>query len=297
MKKIVSALLVVLLSLTLNVSAIAYDRTPGKFWEFEQAVVTESGQVFVNLNDSIVEILCIGTAYGAIWEGDRYTAYQGVFVQNGTGFLIEHGGKIYIITAAHVVTPNQVRIQVDTITLDTKSAIKPINTYIFFGGSHGSSAEARVVAISNEYDWAILVPTAPIKFGKPLKYKIVDTWYEEAGDQIHKGDAVGMMVRQRNENGEKLEYYEMRYGKIVSTSPYHPRTEILPWLSMADVTLDIKVYAGDSGSPVFGFINGKPVIIGIARAVAKVKENTEAEYSYMVRIDFVLEYFVVQGLL
>ncbi len=83
----------------------------------------------------------------------------------------------------------------------------------------------------------------------------------------------------RNEEGDVTSWYEVRTGKVILSRPDVEERQ-LPWFSMADFTVDLKCYFGDSGSPVFTQVAGKLYFIGVIRAKHNWKNST-----YVVRLD------------
>jgi hypothetical protein len=77
------------------------------------------------------------------------------------------------------------------------------------------------------------------------------------------------MARTRDENNKMDSDVEIKHGVIVS-SGVSCETKSLPWFNMWDFTIKVEpnIHGGDSGSPVFAFYDGKPVIIGIIRATS-----------------------------
>ena len=108
---------------------------------------------------------------------------------------------------------------------------------------------------------------------------------------MHEGDSVAVLVAVRDEEGRKEWYFEVRYGTVVNPHPYLPGTipnYLLAWFQLGDVSSNLEIFPGDSGSPVFAFINGTPVIIGVARAALEYIDPWTGEFyymSYFTRID------------
>jgi S1-C subfamily serine protease len=118
------------------------------------------------------------------------------------------------------------------------------------------------------------------------------------GDELYPGMAIGTIVAIRDDSGDKTPWFEVRYGTIVSTGVKLPGTigsDALPWFSLNDVTTDLVIYPGDSGSPVFAWIDGQPVVIGVARAAAGYIDpwtGMTYYYSYFTRIDIVIPFVI-----
>jgi len=103
-----------------------------------------------------------------------------------------------------------------------------------------------------------------------------------------------MIVRCRGENGELEWGFEIKYGYVISNMVEGVPKEKLPWFNMNDFTMDLVLNGGDSGSAIFAFNKGTPVIIGIARATNEVdnpfdRSDIRDLRSYATRVDFVKE--------
>lgn len=192
------------------------------------------------------------------------------FLLRGVGFVIKEG---YIITAAHVVHPATVRTIGDHSSITTETPIKVLSKHISI--SPEPDLERMFPGIPVElYHLDITRDIAILKYDKdaydllkPIPFKMVYTKGMEAGikyDALTTGMAVATVVRERDED-EKWEYsLEVRNAKLISNKL--PRVALHHVMLPTDFLVDILVYHGDSGSPVFAFICGKPVIIGVIRA-------------------------------
>lgn len=297
MKSFLKAIVVGLLIVFIAFPALAFDKTPGKLFEWDNRATADDGKKYVDLTNTVVQIMVVGSAIGQVGVYNREIgefelhAALGSFVQTGEGFVVKGiDGKLYIITCSHIVTPNEIRIELTNFSGIIVKAIKLVNRMVFVGGNNGTSYECNVLINNEKDDWAILQPkgNAPAltPFSPPLSYTIFRS--ENAiGDMIHKGDAIGIVtnIRIQDESGTyKSTWYEIRYGKIISDGPHVPDIKMLPWFGLMDITIDAIIYPGDSGSPVIAWIDGNPVLIGIARAIYN---DGTYQYGYFVRIDHV----------
>ncbi len=275
-------------------SSIAFDKSPGQFKEFDG--LTRGEELYVNVEGNWIDITIIGHAEGLypdIDENQRlfYRRGTGLLAQNGSGY---HLGNGWIVTAAHVVIPRHVVIQEAQYFFWGVSIDKVIDIDYTIGNSLIGYAHGRLIWVDEEQDLALLwtdPKTTPIL--RDSNYSTEWTFSSEIGSLLLPGDAIATIVKVRHADGSKSWYYEVRYGKIVSQKVVLPKglpSDILPWFSMYDFTMELLIYPGDSGSPVFAFSDGKPVIIGIARAVAWSVDEVTGEvslYSYATRIDAV----------
>jgi hypothetical protein len=174
----------------------------------------------------------------------------------------------------------------------------------------GSATQALIVGgveiafIDIDKDLAILLLPASERYVRPLDYEYSWTYIglsfgmttEEVkyaiDHTIKVGDAVAVLVATRDEEQDRTWQYEVRTGVIESTRADGCDIEALPWFSVNDVTMSTMVYPGDSGSPVFAFIDGRPVLVGIARAT--YADGYGVYHSYFTRID-ILTRFLITG--
>lgn len=290
MKLFKTITLIVLTILLLVSPVISFDQNPGKFKEFE-GWVRGSDDFTPVLSDGWLEITVVGHAEGLYPDIlNRQVVFKravGMFAQGGTGF---HIGGGWIVTNAHVVRPEMVEI---TMTPGFSYAV-PVDRIIdvdyFIGTSELGAMHGQLVWINESCDLALL--WVDPKLNPLLKdYGYRPVWTREQWkDRIHEGDSVATIVRVRNNEGKKLWHYEVRYGRVTATKPILPpgiSNDFLPWFGLSDITIDLPLYPGDSGSPIFAFDNGKPVIIGLGRAGFGDLASDGKYYSYATRIDLI----------
>jgi hypothetical protein len=261
-------LAVSLILLPLSASAF-FDKEPGKFKEFV-------GKDYVDLCTSVVEITTIGAAEGVYWdvEEGRFVKRRGSFTLAGSGFIL---GK-YVITAAHVVEPKQVVIRLNRYSFYVTKVASILDRTITIGGPLGW-IRGWIYHLDPDADVAVLRADLTPAFHS-LNYR--PFWSK----RLRKGDCLATIVRKRNPDGSTQPWYEVRYGRVISPNPIVSDKSLalwLPWFNMNDFTMSIKAYGGDSGSPVFAFYKGEPVLVGILRA----KANLAPFWSYAARTDFV----------
>lgn len=254
---------------------------------------------WVDLEGMICRITVYGTAEGLYADIDSPSkglhSHRGVGVygQSGSAFHIGNG---YFVTNAHVVNPARVEIQLTKNFSVIVPVDKIISREIVIGqGTILGSAPTELVWIDEEHDIALVKVMGNWPAMKDPGYRPGWTWVGGEGDLIFIGMPIAVVVAIREDpakgNIEKTPWFEVRYGHIVACKPIIPEgitPDLLPWFQILDVTMDIPIYPGDSGSPVFGFVDGQPVIIGIARAVAGGCDDWTGEchfYSYFTRID------------
>ena len=286
---------IVLIMLFVVPSVWSFDTLPGKFdREFPPTIE------YVDLSTSIMDVYTIGTGEGSYPDLSSKTYIKGVgtFGLGGTGFYIGDG---YVVTAAHVVLPQEIEIQVGKNFFWVVPINREINKIILVGGSSflDGNAPAEIIYINEEYDLALLKIIGNWPAGEKTGYPLAWT-LGNAMMPLMPGDAIATVVKKRDDKGNKEWSYEVRYGKIIATTPILPPgmdPVVLAWFNLNDITIELPIFPGDSGSPLFAFQDGKPVIIGIIRAMAVSVEYTTCPdgyvhatyhiYGYATRIDLI----------
>jgi len=262
----------------------------------------EFTQEYIDLSDRVVTVRTLGTGYGVILNTKvspfRYEIRGGVFGMEGSGFVKDLPFHKFIITNDHVISPSRVTIPISkNASWDTK-IIRIKSRSIFIIGCT-SAVEGNILYTDPGSDIAVLFIDKNSPF-RDTDISLMFSWWQEidgpyvieSPDVLSDGDAVGVIVRKRDENGNKTSWYEIRVGKIVSTGVKLPGVidvSALTWFQPMDFTVDLTIYPGDSGSPVVVWLKGKPLIIGVARAIAKCGMTGE-QFSYATRLDFVVHF-------
>lgn len=287
--------------LLLPLSTWSFDRDIAGISEnFSEFFDSDTGYAkeYVDLSTSVVKITSIGSivTHYPVWDDvtRTYTLKEAtaMFEMSGSGFLVAGG---YVITAAHMVQPNGGVVQ------DTKNSyfvgygptVKILNRLVII--SDGTTA--TVIYVDTAKDIAVLKLDGNWPAVEPLKYPMAYTYSNRTTSPLQAGDAVAVLVRVRNEDMSQGCWYEVRYGTVKAPYVVIPEgnpIESMPWFDPNDITLNIAIYPGDSGSPVFAFVDGKPVLIGIARALSWNPYTGEV-LAYAARIDEVKQ--IVEGML
>ena len=280
MKKIASIFLVILMLLPSLAFPLDQVGDPKAIPGFE----TETQ---VDTTRSVTTITVQGTALGLYPDEQGRPKYAyGVFGMQGSGFIVNN----YIITAAHVVNPTSLVVRMPDGAQFDGPLVHVKDMTIVAGGS-----PARIFYINVAEDYAILIFDTPCQWFRNLTIKTMDTWANLLTifgfypiNKLHSGDQVFAIVRVRDENGARTTMSEVRTGVIRAEKPVVPLgyEDSLPWFSMDDFTTDLVLYPGDSGSPIIGFEDGVPYLIGIGRA-AGTDPKTGDVYSWCSRIDMV----------
>lgn len=274
----VSVLLAVLFLLPSAV--LPFDKVASPLKEFENVA-------YPNLSETVVCIYTHGVGLGFWFDvnSGRIRTSVGTFAMAGKGTLIksQQTGRLMILTAAHVVEPSQVSMVHDKIGGSVGPIGSIVTRTILVGTRHGRGGPAHIIFSNRKLDLALLEFTYTPDFVKPIEYKTSFT-VEKLGE----GDAVGVIVNARDASKETEWWNAFRVGKIVAAFPKIPAgfpEYYHAWLSLADFTMDVVLYPGDSGSPVIAWENGTPYIIGIARAYMFNPYTGEKLY-HAARIDY-----------
>ena len=248
----------------------AFDQLPGAFPEW--ADVDETDQT-PDMTNFVIHVITRGTAevnYPKLddrYMADHWTKGTGFFHREGSGFYV---GKDLIVTAAHVVVPDHALARdPDCSFMMWEAPVSRVLSQLIY--VNGYTAEILYSNIEN--DLAILRVTCPHPF-KALYQPTPSVCF-------FTGEALAVMVMTRTEEGEMIEArHELRYGTLEKhrAITVEGLEHTLPWFSLNDITIKVLIIPGDSGSPLFAFIDGKPHIVGINRAGGP-------EHLYAARID------------
>jgi len=225
--------------------------------------------------ETFVTVKTIGIAsalYPDLKSGE-YRWIEGLcaFDIEGSGTVIASG---YVITAAHVVEPDTVDVRTSMISIFRTRPREVLSRYILVFDSEGSPVLAQIYMIDTNRDIAIL-KLQTNNFLIPFKAGLNP---ERA--QFTVGDVIAMVVHKRDKAGTMTNDLTIVWGKVVAKRAISCRGEDkLPWFSMWDFTMKMEMQPGDSGSAIFVFHKGKPVLIGVGRA-AMSNESGDLEYSY-----------------
>lgn len=227
-----------------------------------------------------VKIKTIGIAEGLYVGNDcKYHSRKTPFELNGSGFVYKSG---FILTAAHVIEP----YVVETIESGVSSRVaEPVYVHdrtIFVYDYRDNPTIATLYHMDLEHDIALLVFP---RYGvlQPMPYDSIN------GDRtlLEVGDVVCVVVRGRD-GWEMTNDIELKYGTVVATEPIITGGNV-SWFNPYDITIDIRIWPGDSGSPLFVFRDGKPVLVGIVRAIHE-DWISRVYYAYAVTIPKVDRY-------
>jgi hypothetical protein len=234
---------------------------------------------FLDFSVSIPNVYTYGIGQGTYsityQPEDRQFVY-GSYQMSGTGFIINNT----IITAGHVVEPIRILVQTSKHIYASVYITNNKQRLIFIGDSEDNLVPVISEYIDTLYDVAILSPYSlvgitSITWAMPVQTAISDM------SLIEGGDCIFTVVRKRDKEGNKLSWYEVKSGKVIS--PFPVGTSVQDKLNQNIFLFDIDVHPGDSGAPIFAFNNGSPIIIGIIQG-----KLSNTLLAYGTRIDLVM---------
>ncbi|MHA2135853.1 MAG: S1 family peptidase [Candidatus Thorarchaeota archaeon] len=229
--------------------------------------------------DTYIKLQVIGTALVASPERDAWHLVEGFYEMSGSGYVPLNG---YVVTAAHVVEPNDALVATGSATAMWTHVFKRLSRTIILTNFGFGPVIAYVHYIDTDKDIAILRYNTPHPVFAPFTAKF--THEEPQPDffimpwDYEEGDAVAIVVRERDEDGARTSKVIVRTGKVLRWGPKHDNPDAQAWLSINDVTTDALVLPGDSGSAVFVFKNGVPIYVGVARASVGGSPDTRPDY-------------------
>lgn len=249
----------------------AYDIYPAPF---EQIVMDKVDDL--DLSRSIVHVRTTGSAIGFASDdifGQKAMQIHGETETQGTGFYIGSG---IIITTAHVAVPNSVMVRVSKNSYWEVPIWRLLTNTIIV-----SDYVCDLVWSDKEIDIAILKvkDETARNFFKALPYKI------KGGEGIFEGCALAVITNMRTQEGEIASWkQEIRYGTVkCHYAIAYPH--MVQWFNTDDITMNLYIKRGDSGSPIFAFEDGIPVIVAVARAKLPAES-----YSYAVRLNPIMPF-------
>jgi len=281
----------VLLTVLFSTAALAFDKEPVKI---------DVSDVY--LSYSYVIITTFGSALGVarvINEADPlkpcHVKRKTHFMLRGVGFVVKGG---YIVTAAHVVRPLEVKTTGGYNFYTVYKPIKVLNKHIVAAPDTEivnltSGIPVEVYHLDIENDLAILkYDKDAYDLFKPVPFEMVYTMSRDRGgsyDLIQPGDAISTIVRKRDEDEEWEWTFEVRNAKVMSGGVHEsvPKKHVVEY-TINDFSTDIYVYPGDSGSPAIVFEGGKPVIVGVIRSTrveGPFRDRPDVPLTAVARID------------
>ena len=213
-----------------------------------------------NDNFTYVQVKVIGTVEGMYYDSKKscWKTREAFYGQQGSGFVAKDG---FIFTASHVIIPDMVNTVSGQGSVHNTRPFKVLTRIILIYDYKSNPLIAKLHYLDETLDIAIL-KYEPNDILVPANYEIR---YAQA--DIKSGDVVFSLLHKRDENDEMTSDLELRYGIVISNQPTTPKMgSELAWFNEYDMTIQMEIQGGDSGSPLFAFENGVPIFIGIIRA-------------------------------
>ena len=255
MKRFLAFFATIAIMLLLCVSPLfAYDKT------LPEDIGIEVGY---NGSFSCPMIFATGTAAGLVpkYSPDLHFKFQsGYWGQMGSGFVAARG---FIFTAAHVINPDTIVLPESEVSSRETDTVVMTSRTVLIKGFPSGYVIGKVAYENRETDTAVirydpaeaewLIPIAGTITYDPIK--------------IEQGDKIVGITHKRGSGGVMENDVRVITGYIIQPYPDAPHERVLPSLSRFDITCFLPIHFGDSGSPLFAFANGKPILIGIIRAM------------------------------
>jgi S1-C subfamily serine protease len=240
-------------------------------------------------SQTYVKVKALGTAlapYVDYKEGEGIIWHEKIayWEQGGSGVVI---ASDFVLTAAHVVTLDTIDVPDSTVSCFRTKPRKVLSTLILCYDYKGDPAIANIYYINQDRDIAILQINKD-SFFEPLKINIPNMFKAEMinpriAETLDSGDIVVVPVHERDALGGMTSNIKLSWGMVISPHPVTLNPENLPQLQIYDFTIDVPIIPGDSGSPVIAFLDGKPYLIGIARAMNTEGHGTIMSYATWVQ--------------
>jgi len=209
-------------------------------------------------------VKAFGTALGYVPQdlsGETTTRVREVpWVQSGSGTIISPG---YMMTAAHVVIPSSVTVPVSSCEYYSGPVFKVLSTTVLISDFGTGPIVGWIHYVDRDRDIAI-IRYIPMGIYKPTMPVPIET----DGQRLEEGDILCAVVHKRGDQGEMTGRLKVIWGKVRDIGVDTPLASTQPYLSGSDFTMDMVIIPGDSGSAVYAFRDGQPVLIGVARAIA-----------------------------
>jgi len=233
-------------------------------------------------NFTYIRVKVIGTATG-MYYNDGWKTRETTYSQQGSGFVVKEG---FIMTAAHVIIPDMVHTQIGTSSVQATKPLNILTRIILIYDYKDTPLIAKLHYIDQELDIAILKYN-PTGILKPANYEI-----HYAQEMLKQGDVVFSYLHKRDEDGNATSDLEIVYGTVLSNLPTTPKMgSDVAFLSPYDITLQMEIQGGDSGSPLFALDDGVPIYIGILRAMYY---DEIMELTYAVSLPNIRRYLVIE---
>jgi hypothetical protein len=250
---------------TLNGGGFAFDAEPGNP---------------IELKDPQLTYICItttGEAEGYYFDNDKDKTVKkrGGFRLRGSGVVLPRG---YILTAAHVTEPVQVTLKKNDWHQHVAKATRCISKQIWIttGPSMDDDFEepipAKIVYIDVNSDVAILsYDHKNYDYLIPCPYKVewtLEYSYYGPINRINISNPVAVVAYKRGDDDNRLpREFGIRNGRIIDNEVISRFPDVKASIPGDAYTIEMEIHWGDSGLPLFAWIDKKPVIIGVIHSI------------------------------
>jgi hypothetical protein len=159
----------------------------------------------------------------------------------------------FVVTAAHVVYPSKVDLQLHDQGPEQTPLVTLIESVVTVGALQGAGGvPAEILHINHRFDLAILSPKTATAFPSVL-YPLARTWWDElpgaSSSLLQAGACVAVMVPRRDDLQTPLPWYEIRMGKVIAPYTVSDAPRVVAAMNPNTVTISTPLLPGDSGSP------------------------------------------------
>lgn len=243
-------------------------------------------------SNTFVLVDALGTAYGWVPRSStgNYYLKKAFWEQTGSGTVIAPG---YVLTAAHVIYPHVITLSQAPWVSYMTDTFRLINRTVMITGTNSVPTIATVIYEDLNADLALL----HYEHKDNPWFVPVPCGFEDSNnpDEVMKqGDVLFAVTHTRSEDecnhGDMEHTLRWDWGTVVDPGPDAPYNASIAWLSPLDITMDMRIINGDSGSALFAFKGGKPVLIGVVRATFW---DGITYYSYAAGLDYNILKFLI----
>lgn len=211
-------------------------------------------------------VTAIGKAYGLArnMATGKYYFQEGIWQQQGSGVIVAPG---YVLTAAHIIRPRAVQVAEGRMIARQSDVVCMTSREVWIEDTGRDPIPTRVLYEDETSDLAIITyDFNKHPWLKPISYDIEYTDW----DELKNGDIICAVLHERStedcSHGQLTGSVKLRWGTVMSQYPVSPHDWLTSMCHRWHFTATLPIYGGDSGSPIFAFRNGRPILIGIAQA-------------------------------
>ena len=212
-----------------------------------------------------VEVVAVGVAEGIFRGSFNHETQEQTwksrsvwFEQHGSGTVVNDQ---IVLTAAHVLIPRTVSTPESGVNVYHSYALKMHHRTVLIFDYKEEPTIGFVHWIDEIRDLALIRFVPEPKQLVPMSFD----WLRNR-TLLGDGDAISVIVHDRDEDMNLTSTIKVRHGHITKAGPTGPSDQIVASLNQFSITMDIFPLGCDSGSPVIGYIDGIPILIGVVKA-------------------------------